>query len=633
MDTREALREKANKLPLLPGVYIMQNEAGEVIYVGKAKALKNRVTSYFRGEHLPKVEAMVSHVADFSVIVAASEFEALMLENSLIKRHKPHYNILLRDDKTYPFIRVDEKEEYPSFSVVGRTAPDGARYFGPFGGRGVSFSILNTMIKTLKMPSCSKKFPRDIGRDRPCLNWHMGVCEGWCRGEPGVEEYRNRIAQAEQILSGSVKELIAHLEQEMSQASAELRFETAAQIRDRIAGVKELTNKQTVLKAARADLDAVGFYRSARTSFVVLHYTEGDLAGKDLEQMSEPLEEDAVAVSALVRQYYSLRGTWPRQILLPMELEDAEPLGRMLSELAGRKVELIAPQRGIKRELLEAAARNAREESLRSESEGERRSKTLEWLQKMLGLDQDIHRIEAFDISNTGDFGIVASMVVFEDGKPARSQYRKFKMKQVQHQDDFASMHEAVSRRFQSYREGDEKFSPLPDLLLIDGGVGQVAMAVKAMEEQQCSVPVFGMVKDDKHRTRALTTPEGREIGLSASPAVFALIGSIQEETHRTAVSYHKTLRKKTIGSSLEQIPGVGPKRRSELLRQFKSLKAVEGATLEQLSSVVPRNVAEAVYHAFHQGKEESCESLPEQPGDESSSLPATCPSAPQRTE
>ncbi len=601
MDKIAALREKANKLPLLPGVYIMQDAAGEVIYVGKAKALKNRVTSYFRGEHLPKVAAMVSHVDDFSVIVAASEFEALMLENSLIKRHKPHYNILLRDDKTYPWLRLDEREAYPTFTIVGRTAQDGARYFGPYGGRNVMHGIIDALAKALRLPTCGRKFPRDIGRERPCLNFHMGACDGWCRGEPDGEEYRRRMAQAVQILSGGAKELMAQLEREMLAASEELRFEKAAELRDRLAAVKELNNRQVVLKAARADTDAVGFCRSARCSFVVLHYAGGDLAGKDLEQMLEPMEDDAAAVSELVRQYYTRRGAWPKQVLLPAEIEDAEPLAQMLSELAGRKVELVTPQRGVKRELLEAAMRNAREESLRAESEAERRSKTLEWLQRMLGLDALPRRIESFDISNTGDFGIVASMVVFVDGKPARSQYRKFKMKSVAHQDDFASMREAVGRRLAHYKEGDEKFSPLPDLLLIDGGVGQVGAALEAMAEQGLpDVPVFGMVKDDRHRTRALTTPDGREIGLQANPAVFAFIGGIQEETHRTAIGYHKTLRKKAIGSGLEDIPGVGPKRRAALLKRFKSVKAVAAASEEELAGVVPKDAARAIYAHFH---------------------------------
>ncbi len=606
MDKIAQLREKANKLPLLPGVYIMLNAAGEVIYVGKAKALKNRVTSYFRGEHLPKVAAMVSHVDDFSVIVAASEFEALVLENSLIKRHKPHYNILLRDDKTYPWLRLDLREEYPVFSVVNRMGTDGARYFGPYGGRGVTKSIVATLAKALKTPTCAKRFPRDLNRGRPCLNWHMGACEGWCTGEPDGEEYHRRMEQAAQILSGGAKELMGQLEQEMNQAAEELRFEKAAAIRDRLQAVKELNNRQTVLKAARADVDAVGFARSARTSFVVLHYAGGDLAGKDLELMPEPMEDDATAVSALVRQYYARRGAWPRTVLLPVEIEDGEPLAELFSQQAGHKVELATPRRGVKRELIEAAARNAREESARAESESERRVKTLEWLQKMLALETPIHRMESFDISNTGDFGIVASMVVFVDGKPARSRYRKFKMKTVTHQDDFASMHEAVSRRLAHYKDGDEKFMPLPDVLLIDGGTGQVAAALQAMGEQGYpDIPVFGMVKDDRHRTRALTAPDGREIGISANPAVFALIGNMQEETHRFAIEYHKTLRKKTIGSRLEDIPGVGPKRRAALLKRFKSVKAVAAATEAELAAVVGPAAARAVYDHFHKENED----------------------------
>ncbi len=419
MDRIAALREKANKLPLLPGVYIMKDAAGEVIYVGKAKALKNRVTSYFRGDHLPKVAAMVSHVADFDVIVAATEFEALVLENSLIKRHMPHYNILLRDDKTYPFLRLDEKDSYPSFTIVNRVQDDGARYFGPYGGRGVSNGILRTLGKALRLPDCGRIFPRDLGKDRPCLNLHMGTCDGWCRGEPDEAEYRRRIAEAVQILQGDSKELLHRLEEEMTAAAEELRFEKAAKLRDRLRAVQELANRQNVIKSARADTDAVGFFRGAKTAFVVLHYTDGDLTGKDFELMPEPMEDDAAAVSSLVRQYYVRRGAWPKLVLLPCEIEDAEPLAQLLSEMAGHRVELSVPQRGSRRAFFEAAQRNAREESLRAETEYERRSKTLEWLQRMLSLETPPRRIEGYDISNTGNFGIVASMTVFEDGRPA----------------------------------------------------------------------------------------------------------------------------------------------------------------------------------------------------------------------
>ena len=307
MDKIAALREKANRLPLLPGVYIMKDAAGEVIYVGKAKALKNRVVSYFRGDHLPKVAAMVSHVNDFDVIVAATEFEALVLENSLIKRHMPHYNILLRDDKTYPFLRLDMDEPYPVFTIVNKVKDDGARYFGPYGGRGVSKSILLALARALGLPDCSRVFPRDIGRARPCLNLHMNTCAGWCRGEPGQDEYRARVTQAAQMLMGDAGTLLKQLETEMNAAAEELRFEKAAELRDRIRAVKELSNRQNVIKAARADTDAVGFFRGAKTAFVVLHYNDGDLTGKDLELMPEPLEDDSQAVSSLARQSYVRR--------------------------------------------------------------------------------------------------------------------------------------------------------------------------------------------------------------------------------------------------------------------------------------------------------------------------------------
>ena len=600
MDKISQLRQKANKLPLLPGVYIMKNAAGEVIYVGKAKALKNRVSSYFSGEHLPKVAAMVSHVSDFDVIVAASEFEALVLENSLIKRHQPHYNILLRDDKTYPFLRLDEREEYPAFSMVNKVKDDGARYFGPFGGRYVTKSILETMNKALKMPLCGKKFPRDLKKDRPCLNYHMDACAGWCRGEPGSEEYRQNIAQAVRILEGGSKSLMNDLEQEMLKASEELRFEAAAALRDRIRALQELSNRQRVLGSARTDTDAIGFCRGAKTAFVVLHYTDGDLTDKELELMPEPLEDDAAAISALVRQFYAIRGLWPKTILLPCEVEDQEALGQMLTEAAGRKVELSVPKRGARRELMEAAMRNAREESLRAASAAEHRSKTLQWLQKMLGMDIEPRRIEAFDISNTGDFGIVAAMTVFSSGRPLKSAWRKFRMKDVTTQDDFASMYEAVSRRLRRYLDGDEKFAPLPDLLLIDGGEGQVGAAVAAMEALGLSLPVFGMVKDDRHRTRALVSREGREIGIQANPAVFSLIGNIQEHTHNYAIEYHRSLRDHRFGSELDKIPGVGAKRREALHKHFKTMKAIRAAGVEDLGAVLPRNAARAVYDHFH---------------------------------
>ena len=601
----DTLREKANRLPLLPGVYIMLDARGEVIYVGKAKKLKNRVSSYFHGEHLPKVAAMVEKVADFNVIVAGSEFEALVLENSLIKRHKPHYNILLKDDKGYPFVRVDPREEYPVMSLSSRAAKDGAKYYGPFGGRYQTREILNTICKALLLPDCSRKFPRDIGKERPCLNYHMGKCDGYCRPEAEKARHDQAIDQAIGLLEGKSGELIEDLKRQMEQAAEELRFEKAAELRDRVRAIEGVTVKQRVIATAFADTDAIGFCRGAKTCFTVLHFVNGDLADKDVEMMDEPLEEDGEAVSDLVRQYYTAhRGGWPKSILLPCEIEDREELETLLSETAGRRVYIETPHRGERMRLIESAALNAREEIQRRTTMAQRRSKTLEWLQKALELEQFPARIEAFDISNLGDTGIVAAMTVHVDGKPLKRDYRKFRIKDLEGADDYASMYQAVYRRFKRYVDGDAHFAPLPDLLLIDGGENHAATAVRAQQDLGLSVPTYGMVKDDRHRTRALITPEGREIGIQANQAVFALIGNIQEETHNTAIGYQRSLRNESYASALEKIEGVGPKRKNDLLKAFKSVKAIREAEEEQLALVVPRNAARAIYRCFHDQEE-----------------------------
>ena len=606
----DTLREKANNLPLLPGVYIMLDEKSEVIYVGKAKKLKNRVSSYFHGEHLPKVQAMVDKVADFNVIVAASEFEALVLENSLIKRHKPHYNILLKDDKGYPFIRLDMREEYPSMSLSNRAAKDGAKYYGPFGSRGQTKNVISTISKALLLPDCSRKFPRDIGKERPCLNYHMGACLGWCLKDSSGEEYRRRMSQAALILEGKSGQLLEDLRRQMEQAAEELRFEKAAELRDRLRAVENLSNRQRVIATAFADTDAIGFCRGAKSCFTVLHFVNGDLVGKDTEMMDEPLEEDSEAISDLVRQYYTAhRGGWPKSILLPCEIEDRQDLEELLSQCSGRRMYIETPKRGERMRLIESAALNAREEIQRRTTVAQRRSKTLEWLQKTLGLDRFPERIEAFDVSNLGATGIVAAMTVHVDGKPLKRDYRKFRIKDLEMQDDYASMYQAVYRRFRHYAEGDEKFAPLPDLLLIDGGDTHAAVAVQAQLDLGLCVPTFGMVKDDRHRTRALISPEGQEIGISQNQAVFALIGGIQEETHRFAIEYQRSLRSENYGSTLDKIPGVGEKRRNELIKTFKSVKAIREASLEQLRLVVPKNTAQAVYDYFHSGEsEKTCE-------------------------
>ncbi len=597
----DTLSEKANNLPLLPGVYIMLDEHGEVIYVGKAKKLKNRVTSYFHGEHLPKVAAMVEKVRDFNVIVAGSEFEALVLENSLIKRHKPKYNILLKDDKGYPFVRVDVKSEYPRMSLINRSAKDGARYFGPFGGRGQTYGIIETISRALLLPTCAKKFPRDIGKERPCLNYQMGNCAGWCRGVPDAEEYRRRMAQGMLILEGKSAELTRELTEKMEQAAEELRFEQAAELRDRLRAVESLANRQRVISTAFADTDAIGFCRGAKSCFTVLHFVNGDLVGKDTEMMDEPLEDDGEAVAGLVLQYYTAhRGGWPKSVLLPCEIDGKEALEELLSETSGRRIYIETPKRGERMRLIESAALNAREEIQRRTTAAQRTNKTLEWLQKALGLAEFPRRIEAFDVSNLGDTGIVAAMTVHVDGRPFKRAYKKFRIKDMPVRDDYASMRQAVYRRFRHYVDGDESFSPLPELLLIDGGENHAKVAVDALRELKLNVPVFGMVKDDRHRTRALISPDGHEIGINSNQAVFALVGNIQEETHRFAIEYQRALRNEGYVSALDRIDGVGPKRRADLIKYFKTVKAIRAASVSQLNLVVPKNTAQAVYDYFH---------------------------------
>ena len=604
--TFDELKEKAHALPLKPGVYIMQDAKNVVIYVGKAKALKNRVSQYFANlaSHTEKTRAMVSQIDHFDVIVADSEFEALVLENSLIKRHQPRYNILLKDDKGYPYIRLTVKEEYPKFSLANKAAEDGARYFGPYGSRGNTQNIIDALRVALKLPSCNRKFPRDIGKERPCLNYHMGQCDGYCRKEMDQSRYREAIDQAVRLLEGKFQEVGDELKAEMELAAEELRFEKAAELRDRYKAIELLGKRQKVVAGSLADTDVVGFHKGEATKscFVVLHFVEGELAAKDWDLIDTPMEEETADIlSALVRQYYGGRGNLPRQILLPCELEDEVPLMRMLSEDAGRKVELVTPQRGAKMDLIRLANKNAVEEVERWTTREERQSKLMELLGKMLDLEGPPRRIESYDISNQGADDIVASMVVYVNARPLKRDYRHFKLKDMDGPDDYASMEQVLTRRFKRYLDGDEKFADKPDLLLIDGGENHAKVAVKVLEELGLSIPIFGMVKDDRHRTRALITPEGREIGIQGNQAIFSLIGQIQEETHRFAIEFHRQQQNQRVkGSVLDQIPGVGEKRRSDLLKHFKSIKKIKEATQAQLAEVVPKNTAQAVYDYFH---------------------------------
>ncbi|MBE7005518.1 MAG: excinuclease ABC subunit UvrC [Ruminococcaceae bacterium] len=604
--TREELRAKANDLPLAPGVYLMMDKTGKVIYVGKAKKLKNRVSQYFQennASHNEKTRRMVSQVDHFDTIFVSSEFEALILENSLIKQHMPHYNILLKDDKGYPFIRLG-KEPYARFSMVNRPADDGARYFGPFGGRSETRAAIDAVCAAFKLPSCTRRFPRDIGKERPCLNHHMGRCDGFCRGVPDEKEYTERIEQATQLLSGHYRQLTRAMREEMLREAEALRFERAAALRDRVSAIETLGKRQKVIAGICADTDLWGVYRgAAKCGWAVIHVEDGSVTGRETDVFTAPTDEpEAEMLSALLNQYYLPRAVLPREILLPCETPDAEELAAVLTERAGHKVSVHVPQRGDKAELLRMAERNAREDVERVTTLQERENRTLALLGEMLRLPEPPGRMESYDISNTGASDIVASMVVYEGAKPKKSAYRRFHMKTVsEHPDDYASMEEVLTRRLRRYLDGDEKFAPLPDVLLIDGGVTHAQVAERVCRELDVPLPIFGMVKDDRHHTRALVTPGGEEIDLHANPAVFALIGQIQDETHRFAITFHhESHSKSAVHSALDDIPGVGPTRKAALLKTFKSVKAIREAELPALEQVVPKNTAKAVWEYFH---------------------------------
>lgn len=608
--TFDELKEKALSLPYAPGVYIMRDKTDKVIYVGKAKKLKNRVSQYFQdtASHTPKTRIMVSKIHHFDVIVAASEFEALVLECSLIKRYMPKYNILLKDDKGYPYLRLDMKDIYPTITLVNKLADDGADYYGPYGGRGVTHDVMEAIRLTLKLPGCKKQFPRDIGKDRPCLNYHMNQCAGWCQSNKTCTEYRETMLQARQLLQGNYKAVAEQIKEQMLAAAENLEFELAAALRDRLTSVENLGQKQLVTAATLADTDVVGYGETeVKACFAVLHFSGGNLLDKEYEVFLKP-DDRAEAVSSLLKQFYLSRGLVPKRVLLPFPLEDSDLFAELLEQQYGRRPKLHVPQRGDNVRLVELACKNAYEEAERVTDKEERVNATLALLGKMLTIDPP-SRMESYDISNISGTDIVASMVVFQDGKPKKSAYKRFKLEGMTNQDDYASMHQVLTRRFTHYKAADKGFEEAPDLLLIDGGVNHAKVAVSVLNDLGLRFPVYGMVKDDRHRTRALVTPEGKEIRIDNNQAIFSLIGNIQEETHRFAITYHRQLRSKRLRySELDGIPGIGPKRKQELLRQFKSLTAIGNATLPELERLLPKDAAAAVYHHFRH-KEESKDS------------------------
>ena len=600
--TFEELKDKALSLPYLPGVYVMRDKSNQVIYVGKAKKLKNRVSQYFQdtASHTPKTRLMVSKIDHFDVIVASSEFEALILECSLIKRYLPKYNILLKDDKGYPYLRLDMRDLYPKITIVSKPDRDGAEYFGPFGSRGMTHQVVTAIRETLKLPDCSRQFPRDVGKERPCLNYHMNQCEGWCQTEKTNLEYRQVMEQARQLLSGNYKQAAEQIRESMLRAADGLEFELAARLRDRLNAVEALGQKQLVTAGSLADTDVVGFAQTeAKACFTVLHFSGGNLLDKEYQIL--PVQDDPeAAVSSLLKQFYLSRGLAPKLVLLPFELEDAELFQQLMEQEFGRKTKLRIPQRGDNFRLVELAKQNAQQEAQRVTSRDEKASGVLILLGKMLGIDPP-ERIESYDISNISGTDIVASQVVYVGGKPSKKDYKKYKLKAMSGQDDYGSMRQILTRRLSHYASADSGFDCLPDLMLIDGGVVHANVALDVLREFDLSVPVLGMVKDDRHRTRALVTPAGEEIRIDNNQAIFSFIGQIQEETHRFAITYHRQLRSKRLHySELDQIPGIGPKRKQELLKQFKSLTGIKAATLPELERILPSDAAYAVYAHYH---------------------------------
>ena len=603
--TFEELKEKAHRLPTEPGVYLMHDKSGTVIYVGKAKVLRNRVSQYFAdlASHTLKTRRMVSNIDSFETIFAATELDALLLENTLIKKYKPKYNILLKDDKGYPFIRI-EAGAYPRLTVANRREPDGARYFGPYGGRGTANHAIRLLSETFLLPSCSRRFPRDIGKERPCLQLDMGKCCGVCTGKISEEEYDRLIAQCQQVLEGKSEELSAQLQEQMEQAAEDMEFERAAVFRDRIRAIERLRQSRIAMVTGGADTDALAFaLRGSRACIVRLSYRSGILVDRTSVLLDGLDEGDAAdALESFIQQYYTKLSWAPKLVCLSHALEEPELVEEYLTSLRGTKCALLFPQKGEKRREVQLALDNAALELAEAEDLEQRTGKTLQLLQQMLGLPEPPRRMESFDISNTMGSDPVASMVVFQNGKPLKSAYKKFKIKTAQGGDDYGSMAEVIGRRLDRALAGDESFLPLPDIFLIDGGAGQAQIALEQLRQRglELAIPVYGMVKDDHHRTRALVTAEGQEFGIAATPAVFALLGRLQEEVHRFAIEYHRSLRGKRMRrSSLNGIPGLGEAREKKLLKRFGTVRAVAAASVDELSSVLPGPVAQAVYDHF----------------------------------
>lgn len=601
----EQLLQKANELPLLPGVYLMRDRSGKVIYVGKSRKLKNRVSQYFQqGGKNVKTARMVSLVANFDYFLCDTEIEALTLENALIKQYSPKYNIRLKDAKSYPYIKVTA-EEYPRLIMTRTRAADKGKYFGPYSGVAAVFSILDTLKKTLGLPDCKHRFPRDIGKVRPCLYYQMGRCCGVCTGEVSQEDYLARIDMAVDILRGKTARVKRQMQERMMAYAEQERYEAAAACRDTLRALERLSDRQNMVASPDTEQDVIGLYSDDICSCISVFYVrEGAVTDKNDFLFGRDQLTEAGDMSAFVCEHYRLRADIPREVLLSFEMEqqDLETLSDYLSGLAGHRVTVRTPERGRLHALCQTVTDNARERAAKHRASLEKDDGTLIRLAQLCGLEVYPERIEAYDISNLGSEHLTAGMIVYCDGQFKRSDYRTFHIKSVEGTDDYASMREALSRRLSHL--GDEKgsFAAAPDLILLDGGRGHVGVIRQLLGGMGLDIPVFGMVKDDYHKTRALCT-DTEEISIAREQQVFMLLYRIQEEVHRYTVSRMDAAKRKTIKtSSLEKIPGIGAVKAKALLAALGGLGAIKQASVEQLAAVkgISERDAKAVYEYFH---------------------------------
>ena len=615
------LEEELKKLPASPGVYLMHNDRDEIIYVGKAVSLKNRVRQYFQSSRnkTAKIEQMVSHIAWFEYILTDSELEALVLECNLIKEHRPRYNTMLKDDKTYPYIKATVGEDFPRLLFSRDMKKDGrSRYFGPYTSAGAVKDTLDLIHKLYRIRTCSRNLPKDTGKERPCLNYHIKQCDAPCQGYISKEDYQKSFGQALDFLGGHYEPLLRSLKEKMEQASEQMEFEKAIEYRELLNSVKQVAQKQKITSSSMEDRDIVALARDERDAVVqVFFIREGKLIVRDHFHLSAgAAESEEEILDGFVKQFYAGTPFIPRELWLQYPITDSEVISQWLTAKRGQKVRLVVPQKGEKERLVELAARNAAlvlsQDKERIKKEELRTIGAMNQIGALIGIGA-VRRVEAFDISNTSGVESVGSMVVYEDGKPKRSDYRKFKIRTVQGPNDYASMEEVLTRRFSHgmeeaknlRAEGKElsfgSFTRFPDLIMMDGGRGQVNIALGVLEQMGLSIPVCGMVKDDFHRTRGLYF-NNKEVPIDRHSEGFRLITRIQDEAHRFAIEYHRSLRGKgQVRSVLDEIPGIGPARRKALMRQFKDIEAIRNADIQELAQTPQMNqkAAEAVYHFF----------------------------------